>query len=148
MYQYTRNIHHSYYYLGFVQILIIIKDFNKVNKLDRIDLLCTSDNDDLSLLLEELIIDDDSQIRTKCINIMTIHKSKWLEFKVVIIRLNDGIPSKANTVDQYDEERRICYVAMTRAKERLLLTSSRQHFISGKKKILRPSPFIKECRNK
>lgn len=93
-----------------------------------------------SLLLEELIIDDDSQNRTKGINLMTIHKSKGLEFKVVvIISLNDGIiPSKANTVDQYDEERRICYVSMTRAKERLLLTSARQHFINGKRKVLRP----------
>lgn len=113
------------------------------------DLLCTADNDDKSLLIEELIIDNDSENRTKGINLMTIHKSKGLEFKVVvIISLNEGIiPGKVNTVDQYDEERRICYVAMTRAKERLLLTSSRQHFINGKRKILRPSPFIKECKN-
>ena len=77
---------------------------------------------------------------------MTIHKSKGLEFKCVfIISLNDGIiPSNLNDNNLIEEERRLCYVAMTRAKEYLYLSSAEYHYINGVRKRLRPSLFMSE----
>ena len=60
------------------------------------------------------------------ITLMTIHQAKGLEFKCVIIPgLNEGILPHVNSVEQLlnlEEERRLMYVAMTRAMERLIIT--------------------------
>jgi DNA helicase-2/ATP-dependent DNA helicase PcrA len=78
------------------------------------------------------------------IHLMTIHKSKGLEFYVVIIiGLEDGIlPSqKINTYHELEEERRLLYVAMTRAKQFLYLSSVKKY---DDTKLYKPSKFIKE----
>lgn len=79
---------------------------------------------------------------------MTIHKAKGLEFKCVfIISINEGIipPSLKNESD-IKEERRILYVAMTRAKEYLYLSSAHYHVINGMRKRLSPSMFVSEIK--
>ena len=77
---------------------------------------------------------------------MTIHQSKGLEFKVVIIVCcNQGILPYVKSIDpNNEEERRLFYVALTRARERLFLTSSQRLFMNGKFTYLPPSSFLLE----
>lgn len=77
------------------------------------------------------------------VNMMTIHASKGLEFPVVfVVGLNEGtFPSfYAQTPAAIEEERRLCYVAMTRAKERLFLSHAKKKW----KRELEPSMFLSE----
>ncbi len=83
------------------------------------------------------------------VSLMTIHVAKGLEFKYVfLISLVDGVfPSHRTMEDDEDgleEERRLCYVAFTRAKEKLYVTSNRGYsFILGENSS--PSRFVKEA---
>ncbi len=104
---------------------------------------------DLSIenFINQLHLQDEEDNKTKHkVNLMTIHRSKGLEFKVVIIiGVNEGIiPTSNYTKETLDEERRLLYVAITRAKEILYLSPARTHIISGKKKNLLPSTFLLE----
>ena len=81
------------------------------------------------------------------VNLMTMHSSKGLEFQVVhIIEAVDGITpyKKAKTKAEKEEERRMFYVAMTRAKEELYIYCPRT--VLGKEKKV--SPFVKVLENK
>ena len=82
---------------------------------------------------------------------MTIHGAKGLEFKnVFLVGLEEGVfPSLRGTSEDQDkedleEERRLCYVAITRAKEKLFLSNSVQKTIYGKTTYFNPSRFINE----
>ena len=71
-----------------------------------------------------------------CVTMMTIHSAKGLEFPVVyVVGMEEGIfPGSSAQYDQeeLEEERRLCYVAMTRAKEKLTLTNARQRMLYGR----------------
>ncbi len=82
---------------------------------------------------------------------MTIHSAKGLEFKnVFLVGVEEGIfPSLKGTSEQQDredleEERRLCYVAITRAKEKLYISNAMQRTIYGKSTYQNPSRFINE----
>ena len=77
---------------------------------------------------------------------MTIHKSKGLEFNTVfVIGCNEGIiPGYSTRINDIEEDRRVFYVAMTRAKQNLYLLSSKVHFITGRTLKLKPSQFLYE----
>ena len=78
------------------------------------------------------------------INMLSAHESKGLEFKVVfIIGLEDGLfPSNyENRISEIEEERRLFFVAMTRAKEKLYITYTKKDQFGNQKKI---SKFIKD----
>ena len=81
------------------------------------------------------------------VTLMTLHASKGLEFPVVFISgMSEGLLPHKNAIKSNDlnEERRLCYVGMTRAKEELIFTRA-QFTISRNRKFLRkPSRFIKE----
>jgi DNA helicase II / ATP-dependent DNA helicase PcrA len=82
------------------------------------------------------------------VKLMTIHTAKGLEFPVVfIVGLEDGyFPhelSKGNEAE-LEEERRLLYVGMTRAMEKLIMTNSATRYIYGQLKERLPSPFIGE----
>lgn len=69
----------------------------------------------------------DQQTKAQAVKLMTVHSAKGLEFPVVFLcGLSEGIfPGKrANTREKLEEERRLCYVAFTRAKDRLFLSDS------------------------
>ena len=69
----------------------------------------------------------DQTERTQAVKLMTVHSAKGLEFPVVFVSgLSEGIfPGKrANTRERLEEERRLCYVAFTRAKDRLFLSDA------------------------
>ena len=82
------------------------------------------------------------------VTLATIHAVKGLEFPVVFISgLEDGImPSSRSESNERDleEERRLMYVAITRAKERLYLTRSKSRYLYGHRDIAKPSRFILE----
>ncbi len=96
--------------------------------------------DELSLESEQDLIDD------KNITITTIHASKGLEFDYLfLIGLEEGFfPIIGEGVD-LEEERRIAYVAITRAKKELILSYVESRFYKGKRTFLTKSPFLKEC---
>ncbi len=83
-----------------------------------------------------------------CVTLMTIHAAKGLEFPwVYVVGMEEGIFPSANAQFQeedVEEERRLCYVAMTRAKERLTLTNARQRMLYGHTSTNPPSRFLEE----
>lgn len=79
---------------------------------------------------------------------MTLHSAKGLEFPVVfIVGMEEGLfPGNQVMYDpsEIEEERRLCYVGITRAKERLYITNARTRMIYGNTSLTRPSRFISE----
>ena len=82
------------------------------------------------------------------VTLLTVHSAKGLEFKnVFVIGLEEGIFPSSRSFDSEDdleEERRLAYVAITRAKERLYLTSARQRMLFGQTQRNVTSRFMKE----
>lgn len=106
---------------------------------------------DLGALLEHvaLINEVDSyDAAADAVNMMTIHGSKGLEFPVVfIVGLEEDIFPHARSSfesEQLEEERRLAYVGMTRAQDRLFLTCSRQRTLYGTTKLNAVSTFVDE----
>ncbi|MGI2152044.1 DNA helicase II [Shewanella oncorhynchi] len=85
---------------------------------------------------------------TDAVQLMTLHSAKGLEFTMVFMAgVEEGIfPSKMalEEGDRLDEERRLCYVGMTRAMEKLYITYAESRRIYGREDYARPSRFIKE----
>ncbi len=79
---------------------------------------------------------------------MTMHAAKGLEFPVVIVAgLEEGLfPHSRSTEDEdeLEEERRLCYVGLTRAQERLILTSASRRRVFGEYQSTEPSRFLDE----
>ena len=92
--------------------------------------------------IDELEEDDDK------VTLMTLHSSKGLEYPIVfIIGLEEGIfPSDKSMLDndEIEEERRLCYVGITRAKEQAYLTLARQRTVFGQTRFNLPSRFVNE----
>ncbi|HAZ17030.1 MAG: ATP-dependent DNA helicase [Parcubacteria group bacterium GW2011_GWA2_43_13] len=103
----------------------------------------------LSLFLEEvaLLTDlDREDARGDQLTLMTLHSAKGLEFKTVFVAgCEEGLLPHSNSMmrpEELEEERRLCYVGITRAKENLYLTHTRQRTIFGKTMVNLPSQFI------
>ena len=110
-----------------------------------------SDTPNLAAFLEELSLRsslDEADMGKEHISLMTIHNGKGLEFGVAfLVGLEEELFPHANsrkTGDGVEEERRLFYVGMTRAKEFLYVTDVRFRFIWGTQRIQRPSRFLKE----
>ena len=104
--------------------------------------------DEVSLIADISEHQDDDNV----ITLMTLHSAKGLEFPVVfIIGMEEGIFPHQNAFIEGDagieEERRLCYVGFTRAKERLYLTNSRKRMLYGKTTTNSPSRFISEIQS-
>ena len=116
------------------------------------------DNKDATLgaFLEEvaLVADvdnmDDSENR---VVLMTLHSAKGLEFpKVYLAGMEDGLfPSNMSIMSDdptdIEEERRLCYVGITRAREELTITAARQRMVNGETRFSRVSRFVDEIPN-
>ncbi|MCD8341926.1 MAG: UvrD-helicase domain-containing protein [Clostridiales bacterium] len=91
---------------------------------------------------------DSAQDSDNCVLMMTMHAAKGLEFPWVFVAgVEEGIFPGLRSIGEHEEmeeERRLCYVAMTRAKERLFLTSATQRMLFGRTNSNRPSRFIEE----
>ena len=79
---------------------------------------------------------------------MTMHAAKGLEFPhVYVVGMEDGLfPGNRamGDAEEMEEERRLCYVGLTRAKKRLTLTCARQRMLFGKTSANKPSRFVEE----
>jgi DNA helicase-2/ATP-dependent DNA helicase PcrA len=101
--------------------------------------------DRLSLLSET---DAEAGATDASVSLMTMHAAKGLEFPVVVMAgLEEGLfPHLRSSEDeeQLEEERRLCYVAMTRAEDRLVLTSAARRRVFGEYQPTEPSRFLDE----
>jgi len=101
--------------------------------------------DRLSLLSD---VDEEQGARDARVWMMTLHSAKGLEFPVVVLAgLEEGLfPHSRSSEDEeeLEEERRLCYVGMTRARSRLVLTGAARRRIFGEYQSSEPSRFIDE----
>lgn len=104
-------------------------------------------------LLEISLVSDVEEYKNddNRISLMTIHSVKGLEFdNVFVVGMEEGIFPHINSLmeeHELEEERRLCYVAITRAKKRLYLVNTRRRTLFGKDSINPTSRFIKEIDN-
>ncbi len=101
--------------------------------------------DRLSLLSE---VDEEAGARDARVWLMTMHAAKGLEFPVVVIAgLEEGLFPHSRASDdeaELDEERRLCYVGMTRARSKLVLTGAARRRVFGEYQGSEPSRFVDE----
>lgn len=108
---------------------------------------------ELSEMLNEisLLSDIDQSKEEDKIVLMTVHSSKGLEFRnVFVVGLEEGLfPSRMSMEDEKDveEERRLFYVALTRARDRLFLTSADSRMIYGQTIYSKNSRFLEEIKD-
>jgi len=105
----------------------------------------------LRLFLEEATLmsnHDEVETQKDLVNLMTLHCAKGLEWPVVFITgCEEGVfPHSRSLLDpwQMEEERRLCYVGITRAKEKLFLTCARGRQLFGATQANPPSRFLNE----
>ena len=105
----------------------------------------------LSGFLDEIALYTDLDSRAdgdNCVTMMTMHAAKGLEFpQVFVVGMEEGLfPGNRAMGDgaEMEEECRLCYVAMTRAREKLTLTNARQRTLYGRTTPCMPSRFLNE----
>ena len=91
---------------------------------------------------------DDAEMGEDSITLMTLHSAKGLEFPTVfLVGMEEGIFPHARTLldeNEIEEERRICYVGITRAEKHLFLSNARMRMIYGRTLSYPPSRFLQE----
>lgn len=93
-------------------------------------------------LITDLEFAEETQGGAGAVRLMTIHAAKGLEFPhVTVVGLEDGILPMGGP-DELAEERRLAYVAITRAEKTLALTRARRRFVFGDVRTSPPSPFL------
>lgn len=103
-----------------------------------------------NFLLEKSLFTDEGEKKNddNRVSLMTMHSAKGLEFKVVfLVGMEEKIIPHAISLDsseELEEERRLCYVAITRAKEKLYILRAKERTMFGKKLVQQPSRFLSE----
>lgn len=91
---------------------------------------------------------DKTKEETSVVSLMTVHSAKGLEFPIVfLVGMEEGLfpLSRAKeSPEEHEEERRLCYVAVTRAAEQLFITSARKRTLYGNTSYTMPSTFLEE----
>jgi DNA helicase-2/ATP-dependent DNA helicase PcrA len=127
------------------EFLSAAQEFTEANSYNN-----SSDQDLLTSFLDHvaLVSDLDALQSEKGVSLMTLHSAKGLEFKAVVVAgLENGVLPHFNSQgaqEDVEEERRLLYVGMTRARERLFLTSCRRRRIAGRYQDQMESPFLSE----
>ncbi len=111
------------------------------------DMIQNLNQNDLEESFNQMILDNENINPNNTVSLLTIHKAKGLEFEVVfVIGFNEGIlPGYLKKGAELEEERRLGYVAITRAKQQLYLYCSIIHFVNGNMSKLKPSSFLVEA---
>ncbi|MCB0881743.1 MAG: UvrD-helicase domain-containing protein [Thermoleophilia bacterium] len=110
----------------------------------------TADQPSLQGFLDEVALQSDGDLvdqDTGAVTLMTVHNAKGLEFDVVMMTgMEDGTfpHSRSDTPEALEEERRLCYVGMTRARRRLGLTHAETRGFRGSREYRLPSRFLAE----
>lgn len=146
---------------GYIRMWRESKDVDASDRLDNIKELITnviSKYDSLPEFLEHAALmmadDNDSDDESKAIDtvsIMTIHAAKGLEFDTVFLPAwEEGIFPNEMAVNEgaLEEERRLAYVAITRARRRAIITNAMSRMVFGQRQYNSPSRFITEMDNK
>ena len=122
------------------ELISVAKEFEK-----------NSDDMTLQAFLAQvsLMTDVDQMDESKpAVTLMTLHSAKGLEYQVVFLAgMEEGIfPHYRSLMEpsELEEERRLCYVGITRAKKRLYLTSAEERLIFGETWYNKPSRFLEE----
>ncbi len=143
---------------GYMQYLELDKETAEERKANVMELLANllrymeeNEGGTLTGFLEEvaLMTDiDNYNSENESVVMMTLHSAKGLEFPVVfIVGVEEGLfPGNQVMYDpsEVEEERRLCYVGITRAKEKLYITNARTRMIYGNTSLTRPSRFLSE----
>ena len=145
---------------GYVAALEAKNDGESRTRLENVRELLTSINGylenepeepTLAGFLDEIVLYTDIDAHDPgedCVVMMTMHAAKGLEFPVVfVVGTEEGIFPGIRAIgepEEMEEERRLCYVAMTRAKEKLYMTCAAQRMLFGKTSANRPSRFVGE----
>ena len=108
----------------------------------------------LGLFLESSALEggQDAGASGEAVTLMTLHSAKGLEFPVVfLVGMEQGLLPHARALwgegaggDELEEERRLCYVGLTRAREKLILTYATQRTLHGRTESTTPSQFLDE----
>jgi DNA helicase-2/ATP-dependent DNA helicase PcrA len=105
----------------------------------------------LTKFLEEISLQsslDENRLDGETIKMMTLHNGKGLEFDLCfVVGMEEDLFPHANSRDdpqRLEEERRLCYVGMTRARKYLYLTASTYRYLFGTPRVMSPSRFLKE----
>ena len=149
---------------GYVRALMEKNDLESQGRIENVQELASSiqsflenepENPTLAGFLDEVALytdldaTDDSE---NAVIMMTMHAAKGLEFPYVyVVGMEEGLFPGNRAVgddEEMEEERRLCYVAMTRAKEKLTLTSARQRMLYGRTTPCMPSRFLEEIPDK
>ena len=142
---------------GYAAMLTEKKDQESRNRLENVHELSSSisgylehaEEPSLGGFLDEVALytDLDSVEDTdNCVTLMTMHAAKGLEYPVVfLVGMEEGVFPSYRSIgeeEELEEERRLCYVALTRAKERLYLTCAAQRMLFGRTSANLPSRFV------
>jgi DNA helicase-2/ATP-dependent DNA helicase PcrA len=138
---------------------------SRIENLEELDNAITrfaqerGDEGTLQSFLEEmaLVSDQDNMDESdqgRAVTMMTLHISKGLEYPVVfIVGMEDGLFPSGRAIDEnadpmaLEEERRLCYVGMTRAEKKLTLTCARSRKVWGSEQQNPPSRFLNELKD-
>ena len=104
------------------------------------------------IALESAVLEKAEESGAGSVSMMTLHSSKGLEFPLVfLVGCEEGIFPSRQAIDEaewdpveLEEERRLCYVGLTRAKKRLIMTSAGMRRIYGQVQVAPPSRFLAE----
>lgn len=143
---------------GYRRMLAESRDIQDESRLQNIDELLNSAREftegnpsaTLADYLDSLTLmsDLDRYESQKGVTLMTLHSAKGLEFKVVFLAgMEEGILPHSQSLeknDELEEERRLCYVGMTRAREQLYCLHSLERRMHGRFREQSPSPFLNE----
>ncbi len=131
--------------VGWQEVVNAIASYEKQNGRSSLTTLL----DDLALAGRDFDNDKEDQLKKNAIALMTLHSAKGLEFPFVyMVGLEEGLLPHRRSVevdgDAIDEERRLCYVGITRAQERLTLSLAQTRMKWGKARETQPSRFLFE----
>lgn len=122
------------------ELLSVAEDFGKTGEEDTLENFLSH-----VALVSDI---DDAELADEALTLMTLHSAKGLEFPVVfLVGMEEGIFPHARTMmndDEIEEERRLCYVGITRAERHLFLSNARVRTIFGRTAPHPPSRFLGE----
>jgi len=128
------------------ELLNGIVEFVQIRKEEGIERVSLADFlSEVALLTDQ---DNDKEEQTNKVTLMTVHAAKGLEFKnVFVVGLEEDLfPSQMSkdSIRAIEEERRLFYVAITRAEENCILSYAKSRFRNGKTNVCTPSRFLKD----
>ncbi len=140
------TFHIKEYYFNMPESLDKVANIDEFYGLFR-DFIISNPDANIDDFLNDITLQSDQdQIDNESISIMSIHASKGLEFDYLfVIGLEEGFFPITGEGSDIEEERRLGYVAFTRAKKELTLSCSSSRFYKGRRASLSKSRFLAEC---